>query len=174
MVQLASPIKCVCQLHPMRLVTHALENSLENSCLMPPQLHQMQQTHLVQLADTLDRGDGERHILVARILVLVFLIYSCTTCANTNTPDTVMAGAKLADLEMQEKKTKTLRKTVQQKNKYTRKTGKTAGESRKKKNRKRKTKTANKSLSTEAMERSRRVGGAARKAVEDVSHAWRC
>ena len=84
----------------------------------------------------------------------------------TNTPDTVMAGAKLADLEMQEKNTKTLRKTVQQKNKYTRKTGKTAGN--------RKTKTANKSLSTEAMERSRRVGGAARKAVEDVSHAWRC
>ena len=64
----------------------------------------------MQLADTLDRGDGERHILVARILVLVFLIYSCTTRANTNTPDTVMAGAKLADLEMQEKKTKTLRR----------------------------------------------------------------
>ncbi len=127
-------------------------------------------THLVQLADTLDRGDGERHILVACILVLVFLIYSCTTCVYTNTPDTVMAGAKLADLEMQEKNTKTLRKTVQQKKKYTRKTGKMAGESRKKK-----TKTANKSLSTEAMKRSRRrVGGAARKAVEDVSHAWRC
>jgi len=128
----------------------------------------------VQLADTFDRGDGERHILVAYILELVLQIYSCTISAYTNTPDTVMAGAKLADLEMQEKKTKTLRKTVQQKNKYTRKTGKTAGESRKKKNRKRKTKTANKSLSTEAMERSRRVGGAARKAVEDVSHEWCC
>ena len=65
-------------------------------------------THLVQLADTLDRGDGERHILVAYILVLVLLIYSCTTCAYTNTPERSKSG----------------------------------------------------------------VGGAARKAVEDVSHAW--
>jgi hypothetical protein len=113
-----------------------------------------------------------------------------------------MAGAKLADLEMQEEKTKTVRKTAQEKNKYTRKTGKTEGELskkkkpaqkkdkaktagttvvktrkawKKKKKKKPKTKTANKSVSSEAMERSkRRVGGAVRKAVEDVSHAWRC
>jgi hypothetical protein len=98
-----------------------------------------------------------------------------------------------------------LRKTAQQKNKYTRKTGKMAGQSRKKekpaqkekkkvktagtmvgkttkagkkkkeKEKKPKTKTANESLSSEAMELSkRRVGGGARKAVEDVSHAWCC
>ena len=87
-----------------------------------------------------------------------------------------MAGAKLADLQMQEKKTKTVRKAAQEKDKYTRKTGKTAGESRKKKKpaqkkkkkaktagtragktrkagkkKKPKTKTANKSLSSQAM-----------------------
>ncbi len=159
----------------------------------------------MQLADTFDRGDGERHILVAYILVLVLQIYSCTISAYTNTPDTVMAGAKLADLEMQEKKTKALRKTAQQRNKCTRKTGKMAGESRKEKpaqkekkkvktagtmvgkttkagkkkkkekEKKPKRKTANESLSSEAMELSkRRAGGAARKAVEDVSHAWCC
>ena len=80
-VQLASPIKCVCQLHPMRLVTHALENSLENSCLMPPQLHQMQQTHLVQLADTLDRG-GRRETYISSLHISIsitdiFVYYMC-------------------------------------------------------------------------------------------------
>ena len=98
----------------------------------------------------------------------------CTknTYADDTTADTDAWAAQLSGLVSNDdtwiggKTHLVQRKTGQQKNKYTRKTGKTAGN--------RKTKTANKSLSTEAMERSRRVGGAARKAVEDVSHAWRC